>query len=55
VRGINNGVSRDQIKEVLMQSAFYCGGPAALEAFRSAAEVFTAMDAEAQVATGASQ
>ena len=48
VRGaINNGVSRDQIKEVLMQSAFYCGGPAALEAFRSAAEVFAAMDAEA--------
>jgi 4-carboxymuconolactone decarboxylase len=51
VRGaINNGVSRDQIKEVLMQCAFYCGGPAALEAFRSAAEVFTAMDAEAAAA-----
>jgi 4-carboxymuconolactone decarboxylase len=48
VRGaVNNGVSRDKIKEVLMQSAFYCGGPAALEAFRSAAEVFAAMDAEA--------
>jgi 4-carboxymuconolactone decarboxylase len=51
VRGaLNNGVSRDQIKEVLMQSAFYCGGPAALEAFRNAAEVFAAMDAEAQAA-----
>ena len=49
------GVSREQIKEVLMQSAFYCGGPAALEAFRNAAEVFAAMDAEAQAATGASQ
>jgi 4-carboxymuconolactone decarboxylase len=47
VRGaVNNGVSREQIKEVLMQSAFYCGGPAALEAFRNAAEVFAAMDAE---------
>jgi hypothetical protein len=30
-----------------MQSAFYCGGPAALEAFRNTAEVFAAMDAEA--------
>ena len=48
VRGaVNNGVTREQIKEVLMQSAFYCGGPAALEAFRNAAEVFAAMDAEA--------
>jgi 4-carboxymuconolactone decarboxylase len=47
VRGaLNNGVTRDEIKEVLMQTAFYCGGPAALEAFRLAAEVFTAMDAE---------
>ena len=53
VRGaVNNGVSREQIKEVLMQSAFYCGGPAALEAFRNAAEVFEAMDAEAQMAEG---
>jgi 4-carboxymuconolactone decarboxylase len=56
VRGaVNNGVSREQIKEVLMQSAFYCGGPAALEAFRNAAEVFAAMDAEAQAAEGAMQ
>jgi 4-carboxymuconolactone decarboxylase len=55
VRGaINNGVSREQIKEVLMQSAFYCGGPAALAAFRDAAEVFTAMEAEARASSGAS-
>jgi 4-carboxymuconolactone decarboxylase len=48
VRGaLNNGVTHDQIKEVLMQTAFYCGGPAALEAFRLAAEVFAVMDAEA--------
>jgi 4-carboxymuconolactone decarboxylase len=56
VRGaVNNGVSREKIKEVLMQSAFYCGGPAALEAFRSAAEVFAAMDAEAPAAAGTPQ
>jgi 4-carboxymuconolactone decarboxylase len=56
VRGaVNNGVSREKIKEVLMQSAFYCGGPAALDAFRNAAEVFEAMDAEAQMTGGASK
>ncbi|MCR1783998.1 carboxymuconolactone decarboxylase family protein [Nocardioides carbamazepini] len=48
VRGaLNNGVTRDEVKEVLMQTAFYCGGPAALESFRLAQEVFTTMDAEA--------
>jgi 4-carboxymuconolactone decarboxylase len=47
VRGaLNNGVSREKIKEVLMQTAFYCGGPAALESFRLAAEVFATVDAE---------
>jgi len=39
-----NGVTVDQVKEVLMQTAFYCGGPAALEAFRLAAEVIDQMD-----------
>ena len=49
VRGaLNNGVTRDQIREVLMQAAFYCGGPAALESFRLAAEVFVQVDSEAQ-------
>jgi 4-carboxymuconolactone decarboxylase len=51
VRGaLNNGVTRDEIKEVLMQSAFYCGGPAALESFRLAQEVFATMDVEAAAA-----
>jgi 4-carboxymuconolactone decarboxylase len=46
VRGaINNGLTREQIKEVLLQTAVYCGAPAALESFRLAAEVFAAMDA----------
>jgi 4-carboxymuconolactone decarboxylase len=48
VRGaLNNGVTRDQIREVLMQAGFYCGGPAALESFRLAAEVFAQLEAEA--------
>lgn len=40
----NNGVSRDEIKEVLLQSAIYCGVPAAHAAFRAAEEVFAADD-----------
>jgi 4-carboxymuconolactone decarboxylase len=41
---LNNGVTRDQIKEVLLQSAIYCGVPAANSAFRLAADVFKEMD-----------
>jgi len=42
----NNGVTRDQIKEVLMQCAVYCGVPAANSAFHMAAEVFREMDSK---------
>jgi 4-carboxymuconolactone decarboxylase len=40
----NNGVTRDEIKEVLMQSGIYCGLPAANAAFHLAEEVFAEMD-----------
>jgi 4-carboxymuconolactone decarboxylase len=40
----NNGVTRDEIKEVLLQTAIYCGVPAANSAFHVAAEVFKEMD-----------
>lgn len=43
----NNGVTRDEIKEVLMQSALYCGLPAANSAFHLAAEVFAEIDRQA--------
>jgi 4-carboxymuconolactone decarboxylase len=44
VRGaINNGVSKDEIKEVFLQAAIYCGMPAAIDSFRSAREVFKEM------------
>jgi 4-carboxymuconolactone decarboxylase len=36
----NNGVTRDEIKEVLLQTAVYCGLPAANSAFHLAARVF---------------
>ncbi len=40
----NNGVTRDELKEVLMQAAVYCGVPAANAAFHLAAQVFAAQD-----------
>ncbi|MFA7557238.1 MAG: 4-carboxymuconolactone decarboxylase [Hydrogenophaga sp.] len=47
VRGaINNGLTKDEIKEVFLQTAIYCGVPAAIDAFRVAAEVFKEMDAQ---------
>ena len=40
VRGaLNNGVTVAEIQEVLLHASIYCGLPAAVEAFRSAAEV----------------
>lgn len=44
----NNGVTRDEIKEVLMQTAIYCGVPAANNAFHLAEEVFAEMDKPAR-------
>jgi 4-carboxymuconolactone decarboxylase len=40
----NNGVTRDQIKEVLLQCAIYCGVPAANSAFHMAEDVFAQME-----------
>ena len=40
----NNGVTRDEIKEVLLQTAVYCGVPAANNAFHLAEEVFAQLD-----------
>jgi 4-carboxymuconolactone decarboxylase len=40
----NNGVTRDEIKEVLLQCAIYCGVPAANSAFHMAEEVFAQLE-----------
>lgn len=40
----NNGVTRDEIREVLLHSAIYAGVPAANAAFHWAEEVFAQMD-----------
>lgn len=56
VRGaVNNGLTRDEIREVLLQTAIYCGVPAALDAFRVARSVFAEMDAEGAEQTEAAR
>jgi 4-carboxymuconolactone decarboxylase len=46
VRGaIVNGVSVDEIKEVLLHATVYCGIPAGLDAFKAANEVLKEMGA----------
>src|SRR5919199_1905610 len=42
----NTGVSRDEVKEILLQSAIYAGVPAANSAFKLAREVYEEMDKE---------
>ena len=45
VRGaINNGLTKEEVKEVFLQTAIYCGVPAAIDSFRVASEVFKEMD-----------
>jgi 4-carboxymuconolactone decarboxylase len=43
----NNGVTRDDIREVLLQCAIYAGVPAANSAFHMAEEVFAQMETPA--------
>lgn len=41
IRGaLNNGVSKEEIREVFLQAAIYAGVPAAIDSFRCAREVF---------------
>jgi len=47
IRGaLNNGLTREEIREVFLQVAIYCGVPASVEAFRCAREVFAEIDAK---------
>jgi len=43
----NNGVTREEIKEVLLQCAVYAGVPAANSAFHLAQQVFDELDGKA--------
>ena len=42
---VTNGLSRDEIKEILLQAAIYCGVPSANTAFKTAQQVFAELDA----------
>src|ERR1700755_37246 len=37
---LNNGLTKEEIKEVFLQVAIYCGIPAGLDAFKTASGVF---------------
>ena len=41
---LRNGVTKDEIREVLLQVAIYCGIPAGVDSFRIAREAFTEME-----------
>lgn len=44
IRGaLQNGVSKDEIREVFLQAAIYCGVPAGIDSFRVARETFKEM------------
>lgn len=42
---LRNGCTKEEIREVLLQSAIYCGVPAAIDSFRIAQEVFQETEA----------
>jgi 4-carboxymuconolactone decarboxylase len=41
---LNNGVKREEIREILLQVAIYAGVPAAVDSFRIAREFFAELD-----------
>ena len=47
VRGaLTNGVTKNEIAEVFLQVAIYCGVPSAIDSFRTAREVFAETDSD---------
>ena len=43
---LNNGMTRDEMKEVILQCAIYAGVPSANHAYKEALDVFAAIEAE---------
>ena len=41
---LGNGVTREEVMEILLQANVYCGAPAAVEAFRCMRDAFKAAD-----------
>ena len=49
---LTNGLTREQIREVLLQVAVYCGVPAGIDSTRIAREAFAEVDAAAAAKKG---
>ena len=43
---LKNGLTKDEIKEILLQVAVYCGIPSGIDAFRTAREAFKEVESE---------
>ena len=43
---LNNGCTRDEIMETLLQATVYCGAPAGVDSFRTARALFAELDEE---------
>ncbi|QKY71547.1 4-carboxymuconolactone decarboxylase [Lentibacillus sp. CBA3610] len=41
---LRNGVTKEEIQEIFLQTAIYCGVPAALDSFKTAQQVFAEED-----------
>lgn len=48
---LNNGVTKEEIREIFLQAAVYCGAPAGLDSFKIAQQVFKD-EAEKKAARG---
>ena len=49
VRGaLNNGLTREDVVEIILQGAIYCGAPASLDAMRQVQAVFAELDQAAK-------
>ena len=44
---LNNGVSREELREIIIHASVYCGFPAAMDSMKHAKALFEELDAEA--------
>lgn len=49
---LKNGLTKDEIKEVLLHVAVYCGVPAGIDSFRNAREAFRELESEKSAKRG---
>jgi 4-carboxymuconolactone decarboxylase len=47
---LNNGLTKDEVIEIILQGAIYCGAPASLDAMKSAQATFAEIEAESRTA-----